>query len=231
MNQAVKQFKNSMQKLSNESGTTISMSFNGEEKVISKPFNVEEAGAIITPEPSLPPLHLACSADELRPNLQLIKIKNNIATATNGHMIVKLDLSLVTMFDVSVLEMLNGKNIHKEVFKEIHKCDSVQFFEDQIDCWNNGIKKTFYYSNADGELWDDNVIINEIKEAGEEPKRLMAYNPDYLNILQKIFKTKQLIFSFTAGKKGTLVFPEDGSGMFSVLMPIDVGAVNRYFFT
>lgn len=228
MKDAVKDFKNTMQKLSNDSGTTISMQFNGEEHIISKPN--EEVGAIVTPKPSLPPLHLACGDDELRPNLQLIKIKNNIATATNGNMLVKIDLSLTSPFDIEVLNMLNGKYIHKEVWKELHKCDSVQYFDDQIDCWNNGIKKTFYYSDHNGEFWDDSTIIQDIKEAGETPQRIVTYNPQFITILQKIFKADKLSFSFTSEHKGTIVFPYSDSGMFAVLMPMKSNDLNRYFF-
>jgi len=39
-------------------------------------------------EQILNPLHLACIADEFRYNLRLIEIKNNIATATNGMILV-----------------------------------------------------------------------------------------------------------------------------------------------
>jgi hypothetical protein len=43
-------------------------------------------------EQLLKPIHLACSDDELRPNFQLIQIIGGIATATNGHILVSVDL-------------------------------------------------------------------------------------------------------------------------------------------
>lgn len=228
MKDSIKDLKKSMQEISNSSGTTVSIAFNGEEKVIAKP--IEEVGAIVTPKPSLKPLHLACSDDELRPNMQLIKIKNNIACATNGYLLVKIDLSVASVFDVEVLKTLEGKYIHKEVWKELHKCESVQFFDDQIDCWNNGIKKTFYYSDHNGEFWDENTIIQSIKESGEEPQRLVTYNPKLITILHKIFNEDKLSFSFSPNNKGTVVFPYNDCGMFAILMPIESNGVNRYFF-
>ena len=226
-----KEFKDNMQKVSDKDGTTISMSFNGEEHIISKPKDVEEIGATALQKPQFAPLHLACGDDELRPNLHLIKIASNIATATNGNIMVKIDLSMCTQLDEETLKTLHGKNIHKETWKEIHKADMVQFFEDQIDVHNKGIKKTFYYQAADGVLWDDGSIIIPIKEAGEEAKRIVMYNPKYIGIIAKIFQEEQMIFSFSANNKGTIVFPSSESGMFAVLMPMESShELNRYLF-
>lgn len=233
MDKTAKDFKATMQKLSNENGTTISMSINGgEEKIISEPQkSVREQGADLLQKPQFAPLHLASSDDEMRPNLALIKIKNGIATATNGHIMVKIDLALCTELTEQQLKVLNDKNIHMETWKEIHKADWVQFFEDQIDCHKNGIKKTYYYSDAVGQLWDDNAIIIGIKDAGEEPKRIMMYNPKFITILDKIFGESQMVFSFSKENKGTVVFPSNGSGMCAILMPMDCSEeLNRYLF-
>jgi len=43
-------------------------------------------------EQILNPLHLACRADDFSPNARLIEIKNGIATATNGHIVARVDL-------------------------------------------------------------------------------------------------------------------------------------------
>lgn len=230
----MKEFKDAMQNMTDKSQVTISVSSNfddGKEIIISEP-PTEEFGAEVIDKPAFAPLHLACSDDELRFNLMLIRIKNNIATATNGLILVKMDLSKTTKLDIETLKMLDGKNIHKEVWKEIHKATWVQFFDDQIDCHKNGIKKTFYYSAADGELWDDKTIVLDVKEAGEEPKRIMTYNANLIKIIAQIFQEPQLTFSFSKNNKGTIVFPYEDSGMFAILMPIYQTGVslNRYMF-
>jgi len=183
-------------------------------------------------EQKLKPLHLACLDDEMRPNYNLIRINNNIATATNGTILVKLDLTMVSSLLPEELEIINGKYIHAEVWKEIHKCDQIEFLEDEIVCHNNDIKKRFDYSQPTGELWDSNSIVQDIKEAGEMSKRIAQFNTKMIQIVAKIFDADTLYFSFTKGnKKGTVVFPYEDSGMFAIIMPVELrDGVNRYFF-
>lgn len=182
-------------------------------------------------EQFLKPLHLACSKDETRTNAQLIHIKNNIATASDGHLLVKIDLTKTSSLDPEKLKFLENKHIHMEVWKEIHKCEFLEFDDDHIYCHNNGIKKTFEYSEANGSFFNSEQVIIDIKEAGEEPKRMMRYSPALINTLSKIFQDPHLTFSFSKDNKGTIVYPAPESGMFAVLMPVEILEVhNRYLF-
>ena len=177
----------------------------------------------------LQPLHLACGDDEMRPNMMLIEIKNNIATATNGHMLVKIDLGIATNLQAEQVSMLNNKHIHKEVWKEIHKCDLLEIKEEQIDCWKSGIKKTFYYSQPNCEFFDTNYIIKDVAESVES-KEAMCYNGKLLTTLHKIFQTENIVFSFTEGNKGTIVYPYEDSGICGIIMPVMMSNNNRYVF-
>jgi hypothetical protein len=181
---------------------------------------------------SLNPIHLACDDDELRPNCRLIEIKNNIASATNGSMLVKIDLSQVSPFSPDQLKILNGKYIDMEVWREMHKCDALELDDHQIICNKKGINKIFEYSYPQGEFFRMDNIILDIKEAGEEAKRVMGFNPKLISTLGSIFHSADsLIFSFTKGNQGTLVYPVEGCGMFAVLMPVAIEeGQNRYFF-
>jgi hypothetical protein len=170
-------------------------------------------------EQFMQPLHLACGDDELRPNMMLIEIKNNIATATNGHLLVKIDLGIAANLNAEQVSALNNKYVHKEVWKEIHKCDSLEIKEEQIDCWKSGIKKTFYFSNANGEFFDTNKLLSENADSVGS-KEMVAYNPKFITILQKIFQHESIVFSFADGEKGTFVFPYEDSGMCGLLMPM-----------
>ena len=102
-------------------------------------------------EQQLKPIHLICTEDEMRPNMALIQIKNNVAYATNGHVLVKIDLQATSNLQKETLDIINGKYIHKEVWKEIWKCDVLEFEEDKIVCHKDGIKKIFEYVR--GRLW------------------------------------------------------------------------------
>lgn len=180
----------------------------------------------------LNPLHLACANDDLRPNMSLIEIKSGIATATNGHLLVRIDLRQIDALTPEQIEVLNGKYLHKEVWKEIHKCDKVEFDDAGIYCFKNSIKKTFEYSNPNGEFFDIDSIVTGIKTAGEESKLQVLFNPVYIQIIQKIFQHSQLTFSFSKGGSGVLVYPFYDCGMFAVLMPLALNEDQpRYFFT
>jgi hypothetical protein len=179
----------------------------------------------------LPPLHLACLEDEMRPNFSLIELKNNIATATNGSILVKCDLSKTSNIEPEFIQKLDGKFIHFQVWKELYKCDSFEILEDQINCSKNGIVKTFYYSNPQGEFFKTNSIILDIKEGGESDKRYSIYSPKLISILHKIFQHETMIFSFSSENHGDIVFPFEDSGIFAVLMPAySEQKPNRYFF-
>lgn len=183
-------------------------------------------------EVKLKPLHHICIDDETRPNMRLIKIENNIASATNGVVIIFIDLVKNSPLTKSMLKYLDGKYIHMEVWREISKCDSLKIDDDKITCNKNGVNKMFEYAEPQGEFFSMNVIVEEIKRKGEEAKRTMAYNPELIAIVGKVFQSLQLNFSFTKGIAGTVVFPpEKDCGMFGILMPINAEKIERYTFT
>lgn len=182
-------------------------------------------------EQILNPLHLACRADDFSPNQRLIEIKNGIATATNGHIIARIDLRENGQLAPEQIELLNGKFIDMEVWKECHKCEQVEITDENIICYKNGIKKTFDFSSSQGQFFNTDSIIIGISKAGEEEKRIMKFSAKYIGIFEKIFGSSEITFSFSKGEQGTLVFPNDHGGMFGVLMPVRTdGTENRYYF-
>ena len=181
-------------------------------------------------EQILNPLHLACIDDEFRPNARLIEVKNGIATATNSHIVARIDLRENGQLTPEQIELLNGKFIDMEVWKECHKCDSLEVTETNIICFKNGIKKTFDFSISQGMFFNIDSIIIDISKSGAGEKEQVKYNGKFIAIFNKIFGTNEITFSFSKGNLGTLVYPNDYSGMFGVLMPIVTTVENRYFF-
>lgn len=181
---------------------------------------------------TLLPLHLAC-ADVDTGNHRLIEIKNNIATATNASILVKIDLSLVTSLTKDMLKKLDGKFIHMSVWQEMSKCDMLRIDDDLITVHKAGINKMFEYSSSQGTFFNTNHIVGDLAEAGEDKKRIMFCNVSLISTVAKIFKTDNLHFSFNKGdNKGIFVFPYHGCGMFGIIMPLlDDKVENRYFFT
>jgi hypothetical protein len=176
----------------------------------------------------LKPLHLACSDDDLRPDLQIIQIKNGIASATNGTVLVKIDLEKTCELTPEDIQTLEGKNIHKEAWKEMHKCDLLQFDEEGIEVRTNGIKKRLFYQPTQTKIWDDDAIIESIRAAGVAQLSFVSYDPRLIQILSKIFQHDSLCFSFSPDNKGTICFPYQHSGMMAVLMPKVAEDITRW---
>jgi len=114
-------------------------------------------------EQILKPLHLACVNDDMRPNLALIQIKNGIAQATNGSIIVRLNLLECGYFSKEILSILEGKYIHMEAWKEAHKCDDLQVDEFGLHITKKGICKNIEFSTAIGEFFNIQSVIDNLK--------------------------------------------------------------------
>lgn len=170
-------------------------------------------------EQQLKPIHLICTEDEMRPNMALIQIKNNVAYATNGHVLVKIDLQATSNLQKETLDIINGKYIHKEVWKEIWKCDVLEFEEDKIVCHKDGIKKIFEYATSHGTFFEMDNIVLDVKANGKEAKESIIYSHNLITLLGKVFQEPSLHFSFSKAQQGTVVFPYDDCGMFAILMP------------
>lgn len=63
----------------------------------------------------LKPLHFACIEHDTRPNMALIKVKDGYAIATNGYMIVKLDLSITSTLSKELIK-LQKEESEKKLF-------------------------------------------------------------------------------------------------------------------
>lgn len=181
-------------------------------------------------EQILNPLHLACIADEFRYNLRLIEIKNNIATATNGTILVKVDLTKTSNLLPEQLKIFEGKYIDMEVWKEIYKCDSLEVDDEFIRCNKDGITKIFEYSLPQGEFFKTDSIVLDLKESGESPVLTVGFTPKSLTIVSKIFQSDTLVMNFNGIDKGVFAHGGVDSGMFAVIMPQRIENTNRYFF-
>lgn len=181
----------------------------------------------------LNPIHLACRVDEFAPNKRLIEIRRGIATASNGIIVARIDLRAeFSGVDPEQLDLLDGKYIDMEVWKDIHDADKVTFTEDGIHCDKNGIGKSFDYSTPQGEFFNIDSIIITIRDAGESPKAYTRFNLKQLDLFRRIFDANEITFAHSHGNVGTLVFPDRYSGMFGVIMPIlSDEKQTRYFFT
>ncbi len=180
-------------------------------------------------EQKLKPLHLACSNNAENPSTALIGIRKNTATASNGQLLVKLDLSLTSKLNDIERKTLDGKYIHMDTWKEIFKCDDLEIEKEAIHCYVGNIKKTFYYETPNKQLWD-NDTVHEIKDMGQDRKGIVCHSASQMEIIHKIFQEDHLNMSFSKKNRGTVIFPASESGMFAILKLEDQVEPNRYLF-
>lgn len=91
-------------------------------------------------------MHLACSKDELRPEMQCIFFNNGFAYATDMHILVRNRISEISGLNESEIEALNGKFLHADFYKDMLKYDSIMIAEDGIECAKGNDKAFFYFS-------------------------------------------------------------------------------------
>ena len=114
------------------------------------------------------PLHLACAGkdENLRPIMHYVHFKNDFAYATNAHILVKQPLSYSTVLNY---ENLNGKMIHRDVFKTILKFWVVEAKEDGLNCYckETGSYSFFEYANQKelGNAPDFESVLNNKNKA------------------------------------------------------------------
>lgn len=115
-------------------------------------------------------LHLVCGKDELRPVMSHVYFKDGYAYATDAHIIIKQKLD-ISFNDQDTIDNLDGKFIHRDVFKELYGYEIIKAEKDHIMAHKGSIKCKFYYAKEDGYIFPnieavlpqgEGVDINEI---------------------------------------------------------------------
>ena len=122
-------------------------------------------------------LYLACchKKDSWQPAFQYVHFQNDYAYATDGNVLAKQALYYSGVIDK---ENLNGKKIHKDVFKNILKFDVATAKVDGIECYENATGATtfFKYDNGDHKAPNFEIVINDDYESvafvGIDPKHI-----------------------------------------------------------
>ncbi|MFV0587521.1 hypothetical protein [Bacteroides reticulotermitis] len=146
-------------------------------------------------------LHLVCSMDQLRVVMQCIYFKDGYAYASNGHVLIKANMSEISSFSDAEISNLDGKFLHGDSFKEIVKCDVVKISGDGFIC-SNRYSETLYrfvehkkYPNAEKLFADHkNNALNKI-----------CCNPLLLYSLQKAVNSSTVRLEFNQDNLAVLV--------------------------
>jgi hypothetical protein len=172
---------------------------------------------------TLPPIHLACSDDKDRPALQHIEIIDGVATATNGHIICRLNLGAYSKLDEEIIKQLNGKLIHRDVWETIQDADIITIEGDNLHMDQGGIKATFDIF-TDVTFPDHQSLIDAVANSAFDKKSFVAFNPKYIALAAKLFPSENLICRFYENNDMMVFFPSGDAKGFMGIMPMKITA-------
>lgn len=167
-------------------------------------------------EPFVKKLHLACSDEEARPQLQCIYIKDGWAIAANPHMIVKQKLETHSTINRDQIPKLEGKFIHKNVWEQLVGCTEILVENDTLVCQNDAGKVIYQFAFHTTLFPDIETILDNFKP---EMTTEISLNTKYLQTLSKVFDSNSLKMEFSSSK-GAMIKPVVGEDEFAYLAAI-----------
>lgn len=168
---------------------------------------------------TLPPMHLACSDDNLRPALQYIEILDGIATATNASVLAQLNLSVYSSLPDECIRSLNGKMIHKDVWASIMDADLIEVTDDVLHYEKGGVKAD-YDIHCILKFPDYHSIVNSVANSLFDKKSFVCFNPKLIQIASKLFPSEALICRFYENNEMMIFFPSGEAKGYLGIMPM-----------
>lgn len=134
-------------------------------------------------------LSIACGTDDLRPIFQYVIFENGYAICSDATIVVKHNL-LNYDFTEEEIELLNGKCLHKETFKEISRYDYIEIEEDKLNCLKHNVKTTFYLKDLQdiGKYPNIKAVIND--KIDSEKIENIGISLKLINKIQKLSLTE-----------------------------------------
>jgi hypothetical protein len=181
----------------------------------------------------LPPIHIACSDDELRPSMMHVEVLDGIATATNGMLIVRLNLSEHSSLDDVTIKKLSGRYIHRDIWNLLHSADLIFFKEDEdnvITYSKGGVSaEIMLKTELEIKFPDYGGIVNRIANTKFDKKSFIAFDPEWISIAKKIFSTSALIMRFYEQEQMFTIFPGGDAKAFMGIMPMMITEEDAVF--
>jgi len=152
-----------------------------------------------------------CGSDELKPNQTCVYFTKGKLYTTDGNMVLIQALILHNFTDDDI-ENLEGRMVHKEVFKSIKALDIaypelVQFLPDTIEVRASSGK--IYYSYYETNPYEIESVIKGFQEM--EPKEIdkIGINTDMIKKLSNAMVSTAIILNFK-GKDKVIKITSDG---------------------
>ncbi|MEX6691228.1 hypothetical protein QTN47_27210 [Danxiaibacter flavus] len=172
----------------------------------------------------LPPVHLACGDDEMRPALMYVEILDGIATATNGYMICRLNLSEYSNLDETTLQQLSGMYIHRDAWNLICDAEIITLsdeYDNTLTYVKGGVEANIQIKGDNEVKYPDyQSLINKIANSRFDKKSFIGFDPKWIEISKKIFQSKTIIIRFYEQESMFTIFPGNDSKAFIGIMPM-----------
>lgn len=165
-------------------------------------------------------IYKCCSSDkdELRAWSKSVHFKNNYAYASNGHIMVRTSLEYQKVINP---EMLDGKAIHRDNFKEAMKFEIAECCPDGISCKNTDGQSAFYEYFEMGEEKTPNFESIIPPESKTEAVDIIGINPKFVENLTSAMYSDDGVFKLRfSGKAGPIVVTATGyPDQVGIIMP------------
>lgn len=170
----------------------------------------------------LPKLHTLASSDNLRPGMEYIQIDGDMATVTDGHVFARVMIAEY----ITNHESLDGKMIHKDIWKELCRCRFIEAQGDKIIGVYNGtdIFVHFPLKDTEDKFPDWRNLLESYRTKEKKPIDTISIS---LGLIDRIKRgTPQgywdnFTFHFYADNRGILLTSERFEG-FALVMPTTI---------
>lgn len=169
----------------------------------------------------LPPIHLACATKDGSSALQYVEILDGIATATNAHVLARLNMETHSLIPATTLKALSGKLIHRDVWETVLEADFIEVEGDTLHYSKGGAKGDLDITVSE-KFPDYSGIIKAIANSAFGKKSFVCLDPKLIQIAAKLFPSKGLVFRFYEADAMTLVFPSFEPNGFVGIMPMQL---------
>lgn len=148
-------------------------------------------------------LHIACSDDDYRIVMNHIYFDNGYAVASNGYVIIKAYLKEISSFTDEEIEMLNGKFLHRDAFKELIKYNDVEVDKDgflvKTDLFSMKIN---FYSKDDIKYPNYEKVISSLSK---EKIDFIGISLNRLSLLTECINQDKVKLEFNGTENGIIV--------------------------
>ena len=93
-------------------------------------------------------MHLACATDPFRPAMRHIWFRGGFAYATDTHILVRNRIEEISNLTGPEIDLLDGKAIHADVYREILKYNTITVTDDGIECTHANFKAFYYFAGG-----------------------------------------------------------------------------------